>query len=246
MFYASELMAKHGISAVFSDRNGGVSEDVFSSLNLGEGLGDRSEHVTQNLAMLCQISKIPLPHQAKQVHGTQVLYCENDGVTHQNDADILITTYSRVALAVRTADCLPVLLADVEAGVAAAVHAGWRGTAENVVGIAIDAMCDKGASPAHIVASFGPSISSCCFEVNEEIAEVLSQSCGVNIGLHLENKVYADLALTNYHQLLNKGLSPDRIEESKACTVCNSQPNYFSYRRDCGKTGRQLAIIALH
>ncbi|MDQ6983588.1 MAG: laccase domain-containing protein, partial [Ghiorsea sp.] len=167
-------MAKHGINAVFSDRGGGVSEGAFSSLNLGEGLGDASECVTQNLARLCRASAIPVPHQAKQVHGIQILHCEGDGVSHQRDADILITTHSGVALAVRTADCLPITLVDVEAGVAAAVHAGWRGTVQKVVSIAIDEMCDKGANPAQILASLGPSIVSCCFAVNAEVAEALS------------------------------------------------------------------------
>ncbi|PCI02336.1 MAG: hypothetical protein COB79_02320 [Zetaproteobacteria bacterium] len=245
MFYTSKLMAKHGINAVFSDRDGGVSEGAFSSLNLGEGLGDASEYVVQNLARLCRASAMPAPHQAKQVHGIQILHCEGDGVSHQRDADILITTHSGVALAVRTADCLPIILVDVEAGVAAAVHAGWRGTVQKVVSIAIDVMCDKGANPAQILASLGPSIASCCFAVNAEVAEALSQSCGVDVRLNQGGKVFADLAKANRHQLLGKGVQASCIEMSPSCTHCSEQPSYFSHRRDCGKTGRQLAMISL-
>lgn len=245
MFHTSKLMAKHGIKAVFSDRAGGVSEAAFSSLNLGEDLGDASEHVAQNLARLCQTLKMPIPHQAKQVHGIQVLYCEGGGVSHQKDADILITTDSGVALAVRTADCLPIVLVDAEAGVVAAVHAGWRGTAQKVVSIAIDAMCDKGANPAHILASLGPSIASCCFAVNAEIAEALSQSCGVDVRLNQGEQVFADLAKANLNQLLTQGVKHACIEVSQSCTHCSEQPSYFSHRRDCGKTGRQMAMISL-
>ncbi|MDQ7004493.1 MAG: peptidoglycan editing factor PgeF [Ghiorsea sp.] len=238
-------MAKYGVKAIFSDRHGGVSEGAYSSLNLGESVGDTNECVAQNLIRLCQSSDMPMPHQSQQVHGVQVLYCQGDGVRHSENADILIATNSGVALAVRTADCLPVVLVDIEAGVVAAVHAGWRGTAQNVVGVALDAMCSKGAYPAHILASFGPCIANCCFAVSAEVADILSQSCGVDVGVMQGGQVFADLAKANRHQLLARGVKHACIEISQPCTYCSVQPRYFSYRRDCGKTGRQLTMISL-
>ncbi|HID37136.1 MAG TPA: peptidoglycan editing factor PgeF [Ghiorsea sp.] len=245
MFSSSELMGKHGVKAVFSDRQGGVSEGMFSSLNLGEHLGDDAAHVAENLATLCQQTSIPIPHQAEQVHGIEILYCQGAGKMHQSQADILIATETQVTLAVRTADCLPILLADIEAGVVAAVHAGWRGTVQHVVGVAVDAMCDKGAKHERILASLGPSIGRCCFEVSADIAASLSQSCGADVRSDKEGKVFADLSKTNQYQLRNKGLSASSIDVSQVCTYCNLQPHYFSYRRDCGKTGRQLAMVTL-
>ena len=106
-------------------------------------------------------------------------------------------------------------------------------------------MCQKGAKTGHILASLGPSIGCCCFEVGEDVAALLSNSCGMNVGLPKEGKVFVDLAKTNQYQLLNRGIRASSIEVSQACTYCHTQPSYFSYRRDCGKTGRQLAMITL-
>ena len=144
-FMRSELFHAHGINAVFSQRAGGVSSAPFDSLNLGLGLGDSDEHVRVNLAHLCSDAGFPVPHRSVQTHGTNVLLCRGDGTQHTSEADILITSSPLSAVAVRTADCLPILLADRESGIAAAVHAGWRGTAQSVVQKAVDAMQQLGA-----------------------------------------------------------------------------------------------------
>ncbi len=236
-------MAKHGIQAVFSDRLGGVSQGDFSSLNLGHDLGDETQLVHQNLDLLCQTLGLPKPHQCQQVHGSSVFYCAGDGVLHQQEADILITQERNTALAIRTADCLPILLADKQVGIFAAVHAGWRGTVAKVVAKSVDAMCEQGAKAEHIVASLGPCIGSCCFEVNQEVGQQLSACCGENITQDIDDKVFADLTRANVLQLQQAGLLVEHIECANVCTFCSTEPEYFSYRRDCGKTGRQLAII---
>lgn len=245
MFYTSKLMAKHGVKALFSDRSGGCSQGSFDSLNLGLDLGDSSDNVMQNLEVLCQASGMPTPHQAKQIHGIQVLRCQGFGEVHPQEADILMATDINVVLAIRTADCLPILLVDKKAKVAAAVHAGWRGTVEKVAEIAVDEMCRLGATPENILASLGPCIDSCCFEVNEDIGRLLSQSCGEKVTIKKGASLFADLKKTNASQLLTCGLTQEHIELSGACTACQISPAYFSYRRDKGKTGRQLAMISL-
>ena len=245
MFYTSPLMAKHGIKAVFSDRQGGVSQDAFESLNLGFGLGDTDANVQCNLQTLCQSAEMPIPHQVEQVHGAQALVCSGSGKIHKQDADILITAEKGVALAVRTADCLPILLADKQAGIIAAVHAGWRGTVAKVAEEALAKMLERGAEVNHVLVSLGPCIAPCCFAVSDDVAGQLCDACSQNVTLKKSGQTYADLAKTNYSQLLALGVNAENIELSKHCTVCGTQPSFFSYRRDSGQTGRQLSIISL-
>jgi YfiH family protein len=238
-------MAKHGIQAVFSDKQGGVSQGAFESLNLGVDLGDKLEHVERNLAILCENTGMPQPHLAKQVHGKQVMLCEGDGQYHQQEADILITTEKHVTVAVRTADCLPILFGDKQAGVAAVAHAGWRGTVAKVAETTLIAMLDKGAQLENILVSLGPCIGSCCFAVADDVGQQLDDACSQNVTVHRGQKIYADLAQANVFQLLNSGVSSRNIELCNHCTSCSTQPSYFSYRRDSGQTGRQLSMISL-
>jgi YfiH family protein len=245
MFYASSLMAKHNVKALFSDREGGCSPYPFDGLNLGLELGDTPENVAYNLKMLCESSGMPQPHQAKQVHGIHILHCQGTGDVHQNEADILIATTPHASIAVRTADCLPILLVDKQAQVAAAVHAGWRGTVAKVVAVAVEEMCALGASEENILASLGPCIGLCCFAVSEDVGEQMVASCGEHIVVKKDGVLFADLQQTNVFQLLSSGLKKENIEVSVACTSCHSSPSYFSYRRDKGEAGRQLAMIRL-
>ncbi len=245
MFVTSKLMAQHGVNAVFSDREGGVSQSPFDSLNLGFELGDAKRNVEQNIKKICLHAGMREPHQAKQVHATKVLHCTGNGFVHEQEADVLVTSESNVPLAVRTADCLPILLVDPVAQVIAAVHAGWRGTAAQVAQIAVQTMCELGSAPELIVASLGPCIGPCCFEINNDIAAQLEASCGENVVAFSEGKLCADLSEANKLQLLESGLAVENIEMLEMCTVCHTSPSYFSYRRDLGQTGRQLSMISL-
>lgn len=245
MFCLSALLAKHGVQALFSDSEGGVSSHTFNSLNLGDGLGDAAVNVTQNIQRLMRSSNMPMPHQAKQVHETQVLRCQGEGLHHDVEADVLLTNQTGVALAVRTADCLPILIADPKAGIVAAVHAGWRGSVAKVAEVAVLAMIAMGGRPRDMIASLGPCIKSCCFEINAEIAAQLADSCGTDVSEQRSGLLYADLAKANMLQLKQLGLLDKHIEVCRQCTACATSPRYFSFRRDHGETGRQLAIIHL-
>ena len=238
-------MAEHGVKAVFSDRSGGFSKPPFDSLNLGFGLGDSDSHVSKNIDVLCAQAHLAFPHQAKQVHGSQVLICSDAGSLHDVEADILLTTTAKVPVAVRTADCVPILLADAQSGVAAAVHAGWRGTVLQVVQTAISTMCTHGALTENILASIGPCIGSCCFEINHDIAQQLHAACGSDVSNNQGERQFGDLVKANYLQMMKMDVRETNIELNAHCTVCHAQPDYFSYRRDNGVTGRQLSIIAL-
>jgi len=246
IFQSSKLFAKHHITGIFSERDGGISLTPFNSLNLGLDLGDSDENVQHNLNTLCTTAHIAIPHRSQQVHGTSHLLCVGQGIQHSNQADILITRTSGCSIAVRTADCLPILLIDPQAGIAAAVHAGWRGTAKNIAQVAVLQMQKLGAQTEHILASLGPSILSCCFEVDLHTAKQLASShpqADAHIQ-HKKNKSWPDLQAINTLQLQYSGLQPANIESLPLCTYCLNK-RFFSYRRDGIRSGRQLAIVTL-
>jgi len=236
MFYVSGLLHKHGVQAVFTNREGVTTTD-FSLFD--------EEKLAQNIQLLCHQAHIVTPHQVIQVHKAEVLHCSGLGYVHQQEADILLATEPGVALAVRTADCVPILLADEHAGVIAAVHAGWKGTVAQVVLKAVQAMCMQGAKAEQIVASLGPCIGSCCFAVHSDVAQKLDDACQQPVSSYREGTCFADLALANQVQLLGVGIRPENIEILPHCTACHTDPSYYSFRRDDGDTGRQLSMLML-
>ena len=242
----SGLFKQHGITAVFTQRMGGFSPPPFDSFNFGSGLGDAESNIENNLNLLAKDAGLKnAPHQVIQVHGSDSLLCSGPGQIHSHEADILISQQPETALAVRTADCLPVLLADPKAGVIAAVHAGWRGTASTIVCKAVDEMISIGAQREHIIATLGPSIGLCCFEIGQETAELLGKSCnGAENCISHESEVHADLQAINHLQLLQAGLNEQRIETFPACTACIPD-RFYSYRRDGINSGRHLGVVAL-
>jgi len=245
-FLRSELLSSHGVIGAFSLRHGGVSPPPFDSLNLGYDLNDPEENVTQNMDILVRAASLPCtPHRAMQVHGTNVLACQGQGSMHQDRADILIGI-DGAAVAVRVADCVPVLLADPEAKVIAAIHAGWRGTIAQAVIHAVTAMQHHGSKAERMFASIGPCIGPCCFEIDATTANDLSQCCNdAHRFIHYTgNKAHADLAGINAQQLRCAGLPQTHIEQVSACTCCDAQ-RFYSWRRDGEQAGRHLAVVAL-
>lgn len=242
----SELFRSIGITAFFTERQGGVSQPPFNSLNFGHQLGDNEHSVSENMELLLTHTGLTSPpHQTVQEHGSNHITCSGAGSVHQTSADILISSEGGCPVAVRTADCLPILLADPENRVIAAVHAGWRGTAKQVIKNSVKIMGELGANSKHIHASLGPCIGPCCFEIDEACATQLSGSAiGAGKAIYREEKPHADLAAINILQLQEAGVSDQQIESNQACTCCNPS-RFFSYRRDHGKTGRHLAVVAL-
>lgn len=166
------------------------------------------------------------------------------------EGDALITSQPDFLLIIKTADCLPVLLADPKKNVVAAVHCGWRGTASRLLTKVIALLGSTFASrPQDILAAFGPSIASSCYEVGEDVLEVFSRA-GFSVDedlfrQHPEKKGYffLDLSLANRQQLLSLGLRPENIEEIRVCPHCHQ--DFTSWRRDREKAGRLLNFIGL-
>jgi YfiH family protein len=245
-FLRSSLLAEHGITALFSLRTGGVSPPPFDSLNFGLGLGDTDVNIETNLDTLTTVSGLSsLPHQVQQIHGDKLLWCKGSGTIHNDEADILLTDQTGTALAVRTADCLPILLADPKTGIAAAVHAGWRGTAAQVAQTAVREMQSRGVQTKDILACLGPCIGSCCFQIDTITADKLANSAPeAEFHIRRDPEITADLREINALQLIQCGLTDVHIERMNACTACDNR-RFFSYRRDNKLAGRHLAVVAL-
>jgi YfiH family protein len=170
---------------------------------------------------------------AKQIHSDRVLLVESPGP--QGEGDALVSNRPKIGLAIRTADCLPVLIADPRHRAVAAIHAGWRGVASEIAPKAVQAMHEQfGSAPEDLVVAIGPGIGTCCFEVGPEVS--------VQFGLSGRTKV--DLVETMCRQLGRNGVSRGQISASGFCTVCD--PELFeSYRRDREEAGRMVAMIML-
>ena len=170
----------------------------------------------------------------KQIHSATCVFAEGrTGVLAE--ADALIESVPGHAIAVKTADCIPVLLADERHRVVAAIHAGWRGTAAHIVSGAIRAMTERfDTEPADLHAAIGPGIGACCYEVGPE---VMVQFGGQGRG-HL------DLEAENRRQLENSGVTPERIYASHLCTMCGTE-HFHSFRRDRESAGRMYSFIGV-
>jgi len=245
-FLRSELLNAIGITAIFSERNGGISPAPFSSLNLGHNIGDSSENVEANIARLAETTGLSgRPHQTEQVHGMEHFICSGPGSLHSEQADILISNEPKTSIAVRTADCLPILMADPVNRIVAAVHAGWRGTAAGIAITAVEQMVKMGAKQEYIHVSLGPSIGPCCFKVDSDTAEILKKSvAGAERAIVYSPEPHPDLAAINLLQLKEAGVTEDHIETLGICSCCHPE-RFYSHRRDHGATGRHLAVVAL-
>lgn len=155
-------------------------------------------------------------------------------------SDALITDIKGVTLFAQAADCVPIVLFDPEKKVAAAIHAGWRGTVKKIAQKATKKMIlDYGCSPENIIAGIGPSIGQCCYEVGDEVVEAVTSNFPDSSDLLIpyKNRYHLDLWKTNEEQLKEVGILSHNIEVAKLCTKCNAEI-FFSSRYDNGKTGR--------
>ncbi len=175
----------------------------------------------------------------KQIHSDRVVLARGPGSL--GEADALITDRSGFALSVRTADCVPILIADPDHHAVAAIHAGWRGTVSRIAVGSVEAMRQHfGSDPAALAVAIGPAIGRCCFEVGPEVA---SEFAALFPERHdLRSKTYIDLPEANRRQLVEAGVPSDRIFTADLCTRCDSA-RFHSYRRDREGSGRMVTAI---
>ncbi|TFV87541.1 peptidoglycan editing factor PgeF [Blastococcus sp. CT_GayMR16] len=227
---------------VVTDRRGGRSRSPYDSFNLGDHVGDDPADVAANRARVARELAVPEDRLVwmNQVHGTGVAVVTGpqDGPVPATDA--LVTPTPGLVLCVLVADCVPVLLADHETGVVAAVHAGREGVRQGVVPAALSAMASLGARARHVTALLGPAVCGACYEVPEQMqADVarVAPSAAVPTrtgtpGLDLRAGV---------EEILRKAGIPEVVQDPR-CTV--EDRSLFSHRRD-GVTGRQAGLVWL-
>jgi YfiH family protein len=240
-----------GVRAFFTTRLGGVSTGNYASLNLGPFVGDSPEKVKANWGLLLASQGFSGrdPVLPRLCHGAALLDADTArGDARDTEADAVFTRTPGRVVAVTMADCLPALIADAESGCVAAVHAGWRGTRENILGHALERLFAAGlCRPATTHVALGPCLSPTALEIGAEVAATLPAA-------HvspLEGRPHFDLRGCNRAQAIAAGLPPENIREIGGCTRGNADL-FFSYRRaqaeaigGPGVTGRMAACIAL-
>lgn len=242
----SLLPLKHG----FFTRRGGASSGVFAGLNCGEGSSDQSEIVAINRARVAQAMGV-VPQNlvsVHQIHSARAIKVRQT-FEEKPKADALATNTPGLALSILTADCQPVLFADVDNGVIGAAHAGWRGALEGVLEATIDAMCDLGAARGSIAAVIGPSISQRAYEVGPEFFDVFLAEDEENSRFFAngeDDRMHFDLPAFGLHRLRQAGIGS--AEWTRHCTY--SDPDrFYSYRRTTHEKeadyGRLIATITL-
>lgn len=234
--------ARGPVVAAFSTRIGGVSGSPFDSLNLGEKTRDLSENVERNRERLLEALGFPPDHAALagQVHGARVVRVEQPGLVPECDG--LVTDKEGIVLCIQTADCAAVLLADVDANVVGACHAGWRGAVGGVVEATIGEMKALRARPHRLHAYISPCISARRFEVGPEVAERFDPA-----HVHHDEqtqKPHVDLRGHIVSVLESYGVRGERIEASSDCTV-EDRARFYSYRRDGAASGRMMGVIGI-
>ena len=254
---ADGFRAAGGVAHGFSTRIGGVSEGIFSSLNLGFNRGDDPDCVRENYRRFCAAIGADADRivMTGQIHEDEIRTATLDLIKPDvcvptgYDCDGLITDQPGLVLTVFTADCIPVLLYDPVKRVIAAVHAGWRGTALDIAGKAVRKMQQEyGCRPETILAAIGPGISQCCFETHSDVPNAMTEALGDLASSHilcLENgKFKVDLKGINAALMMRAGVTADHIEKSDHCTACLHE-TYWSHRVTRGQRGSQAAMIQL-
>ncbi|MCV6974381.1 peptidoglycan editing factor PgeF [Mycobacterium bourgelatii] len=228
------------IRRVTTTREGGVSAPPYDTFNLGDHVGDDPVAVAANRARLA--AAIGLPDERvvwmNQVHGDRIEVVDGPRDTPFDDTDGLVTAAPRVALAVMTADCVPVLMADARAGVVAAVHAGRVGAQRGVVVRAIETMLGLGAQAEDISVLLGPAVSGRNYEVPEAMAAEVEAVLPGSRTTTSAGTPGLDLRAGIACQLRTLGVTA--IDIDQRCTVAD--PTLFSHRRGA-PTGRLASLV---
>lgn len=229
------------VLAAESTRHGGVSPYPFQSLNLGYYTSDDPQNIRENrdrffACLGISESQVASSH---QVHGDRVLLAGSAGRYEGYDA--LITNTPGVFVYVTMADCTPVLVCDPANRAVAAIHAGWKGTVERIVGKTLEVMSRHfGTMPAGCLAYVGTCIDECSYEVGKEVGERFDP--GFARWDEASGKYFVDLKAANAAQLEGAGILRENIEISPFSTVLHNE-DYFSHRKEKGMTGRMAAFI---
>ena len=251
-YRSTRLPVRHG----FTTKSGGVSTGDCASLNLGFHRGDAEKNVRKNYRILTGALVIPYDRMTltRQVHRDTVTVVteENSGaglarpMTWETDA--LVTRLPNTPLAGFYADCVVTLLYDPTSRSCGVCHAGWRGTALEILPKTVETMAAQlGAERKSLIAVIGPSIRQCCFETDADVPEAMERQIGARVRPFIAErgaKFHIDLQGINTMLLESAGLAPENIIDSGLCTFCHSD-EFWSHRATHGKRGVQAGVICL-
>ena len=251
---ACEPLEREGFANAFSTRGGGVSAFPEASLNLAGFDQDSAENIRENRRrFIGALGGGWTLAACWQVHGTDVLVVRDPECPRPEDerCDALATNRKGVLLGVKTADCVPIIIGDSRSGACAAVHAGWRGTLAQIVKRALTRMREEfGTKAWDVRAALGPAALGCCYEVGADVVEPFREKFADADSLFkptAARHALVDLHEANRRQLVEAGVSPERIHALPLCTMCRPDL-FFSYRQDrklYGRTGRLLSVIGM-
>ncbi|RCW46549.1 peptidoglycan editing factor PgeF [Paenibacillus prosopidis] len=266
LFLLSEWNERYaGLTAGFTGRDGGISEAPWASLNMGLHVGDQDGHVITNRQILTETIGWPFDTWtcAEQVHGNRVFQVTEadrgkgraslDDVIA--DCDAIMTDVPNVLLASFYADCVPLYFYDPEHRAAALAHAGWKGTVQQIAAETIQAMAQAyGSNPQTLVAAIGPSIGSCCYEIDgiviakvEQLIDELNlsgETAETMMKLSDNGKANLNLKEINRQIMIKAGILPIHIEITQWCTGCR-RDLFYSHRKEGGLTGRMASWIGI-
>ena len=246
------------INHAFSTRLGGVSEGIFSSMNMAFNRGDNPDNVTENYRRLCSSAGFDFDTlvASAQDHHTFVRKVTSEdcgvGITKPRDiqsVDALITNEPYVTLVTYYADCTPLFFVDTAKRAIGLAHAGWRGTVGRIGEKVIEKMTDEfGTNPEDLVCAIGPAISKCCYEVDKGCADEFYKLEDLDFSKFIfpkeNNKFMIDLLETNFQILVKSGVKPQNITKSDLCTRCNSDL-LWSHRATNGQRGTMCAMMSI-
>jgi YfiH family protein len=248
----SDRLESAGFTNAFSTRAGGVSSFPENSLNLAGFDEDSSENIAENRRRFLNVfdSEFKLAT-AWQVHGDDIKVVADESDIDNSDEkfDGLTSQLPNVLVGVKTADCVPVLLADPRTGAFAAVHAGWRGTAQSIVAKAVKKMeAAFGTSAKDLLAAVGPAASGRCYEVGTDVIDAFAKNFSNGKSYFTATRdghALVDLHTANRDQLIEQGVPESAVSIAPLCTI-ERIDLFFSYRIEkkiYGKTGRLLSVV---
>jgi len=247
-YFESDILKIPGLVHAFCTREAGISPAPFNSLNFSTREGDAPENVRENFQILSSAFGIPAGEffTLHQVHGSRIFILDSQfSENGELEYDAVISCEQGLTLCVKTADCVPVLLADRNLKAVAAVHAGWRGTSLQIAAKCAAFLFENfGVRRQDLLAAIGPAIGPCCYEVDSVVYDEMARSAAAFFKETGEKgKWKLDLPGVNRSQLLNTGIPPENISCSGLCTACRTDM-FFSHRAE-RMTGRQLNFITL-
>ena len=254
-YIVCEPLEEAGFTNAFSTRLGGVSPLPKDALSLTPFKGDTAENVAENRRRFLQAigAERTTIVTGRQTHSTDRSFIRSldHASGFQGACDGLVTRSSNLLLGVQTADCLPILIADVDSGVMAAIHAGWRGTAGRIAERTLaDMMLQHGVNPRACIAALGPAACGACYEIGEDVIERFKTEFRYWRSLFSNfkdgGKAHLDVRAANVQQLLFCGVPEDSIYTADYCTMHQNEL-FFSHRREGRQSaygaGRLLSVI---